>query len=203
MNFDHSDLRLSQRFGKLAEQCDDRDFTLADLLVIFGDRAHALVVLLITAPFALIPLPGLSAPFGLVVAISGLCIAFRLPMWLPKRLRDRPWPRATLKKIFATTAKFVGWFEGFVRPRLLFLCESGAMRVVAGLVIMASGLILALPLPPGTNFPPAIVGVFLSLAVLERDGVLMILGVLLFVLKILLAVSIFHYGAEFIGEMLR
>jgi hypothetical protein len=47
-------------------------------------RGVAMLLLLLALPFCVIPIPGLSIPFGIAVLLIGIRIAFRQKPWLPK-----------------------------------------------------------------------------------------------------------------------
>jgi hypothetical protein len=45
-----------------------------------------------------------------------------------------------------------------------------------GLLVFVLAIVIALP-GPGTNFPPGVAIVFMSIAIIERDGLLVMAGV--------------------------
>jgi hypothetical protein len=50
--------------------------------------------------------------------------------------------------------------------------------VLIGLVVLFMAIILILPLPPGGNFPPALACAVLGMGLVERDGVIVHLGMI-------------------------
>lgn len=186
--------RLAQEFERAAQDCKTDHIQLATLLARFGVQAHGLVVLIFSLPFLLpIPLPGLSVAFGLVIAASGVGLVFGLPIWLPKWIANRPLPGHTLEHIFSAGSRILRKIEPYVGPRFEVLVDETWVHVLAGLMILLSGLFLFLPLPPGTNFPPALVCVSLALGLLERDGLVILIGMFLFVTFCLLGAYLFEY----------
>ena len=65
--------------------------------------------------------------------------------------------------------------ERLARPRLLFLTGRAA-TVGVGLVVLFMAIVLILPLPPGGNFPPALACAVLGLGLAERDGIIVMIG---------------------------
>jgi hypothetical protein len=57
-----------------------------------------------------------------------------------------------------------------LKPRLLWLTDAPLLRQLHSFVILLASLVLLLPLPPGTNFPPALCIVIMAGGLLERDG---------------------------------
>jgi hypothetical protein len=47
-----------------------------------------------------------------------------------------------------------------------------------GLVVLVMAVVLILPLPPGGNFPPAVACAVLGMGLAERDGVIVLLGMI-------------------------
>jgi hypothetical protein len=160
----------------------------------FGIDSHALVVLFLSLPFLTpIPLPGLSLVLGTVIALSGVAIILGKPIWLPHFVGKQKISGHLLEKIFSTGSRVLLKFEHLIRPRMDNLLGGKLGRLLSGLLIFFSGVILALPLPPGTNFPPALICVILALGLLERDRLLTFLGLSLFIAKIVLAMNLVNY----------
>jgi hypothetical protein len=196
-------LRLSDQFHALALECETEVLTVREFISALGVRGHAFVALLLSIPFVLpVPVPGLSVFFGVVVAVSGLGISFGFALWLPEWMMRKSLPGRPLAKVFRASAAMMKKIEHIVRPRLFPISESPGFRIAAGILIALSGLVLALPLPPGTNFPPASVCVLLALGVLERDGLLLIAGFITFLLKITLITSLIVYGKQILEAWL-
>jgi len=192
---EHVKIRLSDQFRALALECEQEVLTMRELITALGIRGHGFIALLFSIPFILpIPLPGLSMVFGLFVFVSGLGVTFGFGLWLPNWWMRRTLPGYFLSRVFRTAAKLMQKIEKILRPRLFFLSDSVWMRAACGLLIALAGFILALPLPPGTNFPPAIVSVLLALGILERDGLFLIAGIGAFVINLSVIVGLLIYA---------
>jgi hypothetical protein len=186
--------RLSYKFLQLAKQCHEHEISLATLVAKFGVDSHALVVLFLSLPFLTpIPLPGLSLVLGTVIALSGLAIALGKPIWLPQFIGTRKISGSILEKIFLAGSRVLQKFEHLIKSRMENYLGGHVGRILSGVLIFLSGIILALPLPPGTNFPPALICVVLALGLLERDRLLTFFGTILFAGKITLALNLVTY----------
>ncbi len=199
----HVKARLSDQFVELAVECEQEILTVGELVEALGVRGHAFLALLFSVPFVVpVPIPGLSVPFGVVLAIAGFGVSFGFGLWLPRWLMRRSLPGFFLSKIFRKSAGLLRKTEKIVKPRLFVLSDSPVARVIAGILIAISGLILALPLPPGTNFPPAAVGVLLSIGILERDGALLLAGLGVFILNITVFAGLFYFAGPWLMQWL-
>lgn len=192
---ENSKSRLSDQFLALALECEQEVLTVHELIGALGLRGNAFIVLLFSTPFCLpVPLPGLSVILGFFIFICGLGISFGFSLWLPPWLMRRSLPGKILARSFRASASLMRRMERIIRPRLISLGEAPPVRFLVGLLIATSGFLLALPLPPGTNFPPASVCLLLSLGVLEKDGVLLLAGFASFFLQIAAIVGLFIYA---------
>lgn len=176
--------RLSADLARVLDAFAHRDVTLGEIIALMQQRAYNFVLLLIAIPFATpIPLPGLSTPFGLIIAFTGFRIACGMKPWLPDRMMRTTLPAKWLPRMFRAARKLVAWLEKFLRPEMSWLVKPPLFRQIHGGMIMVSGLLLLLPLPiPMTNFFPALAVVLLSCAMLESDGRFSIAGTTVFLL---------------------
>ena len=151
--------------------------TVDELQAALKGRGVAMLLLLLALPFCLVPVPGLSTPFGIAVLLIGIRIAFLQKPWLPKFIRQRRISAPRLVKVLSGGIRFAKLMEKVVKPRMHFLHSwPGAMNLI-GLGIAAGGLLLLLPLPiPFSNMVPAWAVVLLTAGMMERDGLVVLLG---------------------------
>lgn len=197
--------RLSTEFRQIESLCDEEvPVTLGYVLNHLEHRGHALFTLFLAGPFLIpLPLPGLSVPFGIFIAFFAFAMAFEKKPFLPKMWLLREIPKPTLRKFSQYAQKFFRKFEALFRPRLVWLIDSRAARFVIALLIALGGILLALPLPPGTNSPPSAVIIALSIGYLERDGLLILLGYFLFLLNIVFFAALGIYGYEGVMKLIH
>jgi len=196
-------IRLSEQFLALALECEQEVLTVIELVRALGVRGHAFMVLILSTPFILpVPMPGLSMAIGIFIMFAGFGIAFGWSIWLPKWLMRRSLPGHVLARAFRSGARFIQKTEKILKPRWLVFSDNTMIQAVAGVLISISGLVLALPLPPGTNFPPATVIILLSLGILERDGVFLLAGLTAFLLKSAAIVGLFVYARPWVMQWL-
>lgn len=134
-------------------------------------RGYALLILIFAFPFLLpIPIPGLSIPFGVVIALFGLRMMLAQKPWLPESILRLKLHYKTLSLLVEKGVWLAAKVEKVLRPRLLFLSAGHFHFRVFGLFFFCMAALLALPMPPGTNFPPAFAITLLCLGMMERDG---------------------------------
>lgn len=80
---------LSSDLAALRLSSAGRSMTVDELQAALKGRGVAMLLLLLALPFCLVPVPGLSTPFGLAVLLIGIRIMFRQKPWLPKFIRQR------------------------------------------------------------------------------------------------------------------
>ncbi len=152
-----------------------RPGTLARLRDSLGRRGLAAFLFLL-GTLAMVPLPpGGSIVFGVpVIIVSVQMILQRQVLWLPRRLLERPLSERHLDILEQKILPLLQRAEGYVRPRYWFLPE-GSAQALTGLLCIMLAILLMLPIPFG-NFPAALGIALLALALLQRDGLLLLIA---------------------------
>ena len=169
-------VRLSDELQAWIER--DEPSTLGSLVDVFGNRAFAIVfVMLLGVPALPLPTGGATHLFELIAVVLALqLILGREQIALPAR-----WRRVEL----ATGGRFVRGLlrvirrlERMSRPRARFLFGHRLTNVVFGLLVMA-GSIVAFLAPPFTGLDtlPALGVVLVALGVLLEDLLVVVVGV--------------------------
>ena len=174
--------KLSEDLAQLQTQTAERSVTLREVLTILGGRGYSLLLILLALPFATpIPLPGLSTPFGLAIALISLRLTLGQRPWLPKRLQRRVLPSGFFTRLLAFSSRLIRIFEKVMRPRIVFVTEAARVRQLHALFMFLAALGLLLPLPiPFTNSFPAWVILLMAGGLLERDGVCVLAAYVVF-----------------------
>lgn len=171
---DDKELPLSAVLLDIAAHGEPR-ISIAELMQKFGGRAIG-ALLFIFGLACMLPLPpGATTIFGipLLLLAPQLVIGAAAP-WLPERVKARTLSAADLKKGLPKVIPTLQKVEAISRPRLVFLFGSVGERVL-GLVCTALALVLILPIPGG-NILPAMAVSALSFALIQRDGLIALLG---------------------------
>ncbi len=167
--------RLSTALTRIAASVAGDRITLGDLLGALQGRAYGALMLVFAFPNILPSPPGLAAVLGLpLVVLSALLLAGREP-WLPAFIARRGLATATFRTMVDRGIPWIARAERLLRLRLPALTSAPAQRLV-GLLCLLLSLVLMLPVPFG-NLAPSLAICVLSLALLERDGVWLIAGV--------------------------
>jgi hypothetical protein len=151
------------------------------ILEILSGKGRLVILILLTLPFCLpLPLPGMSVPFGLLIAFFGVRMAFGKGIWLPQRILSKKIKTHLLKKIVTKTLWLVKKMQVLTHPRLYWMCFHPVMKVVNGIVIAILGVALAIPIPiPFSNITAAWAIFILSFGIMEDDGLFILIGYLL------------------------
>ncbi|MBC8108719.1 MAG: exopolysaccharide biosynthesis protein [Anaerolineae bacterium] len=167
---------LSSDLDAVLKHADGKTVTIGQIMDVLADRGHGVLIFLLSAPFLINPIPGLSTAFGFAIGILGLCVTFSLRPWLPNFIKRRTLTHDKLTKLIHGVERVLKKVERFAKPRLELFAHK-KMRWLCGLSLMSLAFLLALPIPiPFNNVPPAIPLVILSFGMLERDGLLILIG---------------------------
>jgi hypothetical protein len=155
--------------------CKHDTISVDELMTRFGGRALG-ALLLVFGLLCSLPLPpGGTTVFGapLVLLAPQLMFGRRSP-WLPAKVRKRSIETRSLKKGLERVLPWLKRIEAVSRPRLSVLF-SGVGQLMIGLVCTVFAIVLILPIPLGNMLPAAAVSV-LSLSLVQRDGLLALVG---------------------------
>lgn len=193
--------RLSAELLAFAESIKQTDVSLGELMVQLEGRVYTFLLVILSLPFCQpVALPGLSTPFGIVIALLGLRFTFRKNPWLPARLLALRIPKKVFPVILQASAKLLTLLEKLLHPRLTWIFDWKGTQVLAGLTIFSCGLLLLLPLPiPFSNMLPALTIVLVASAFSERDGAILALGGAVFCATLAFFAAIFLGGIEVAG----
>ncbi len=181
-----------------ADSLEGDSLTINYLLSRTSGQGIFLTVILLTLPFLVPVLPGMSTPFGVAIfylALRGILgKSGRLPSWVG----DRTFCKKRFDKLVSGAFKILKMLEKLAKPRFSWWLMLPGIRLFNWVMIGFLAFLLALPLPvPGTNTIPAYALLLMAAAVMERDGVLVWLGYLLSLCSLIWIV-----GAVFLGEQL-
>ena len=156
----------------------EAELTLGLLFDHMRERAFGVLLLLLALPCCLpfvYLLPQIVAlPMILICAQMALG---RSAPWLPERLRKRVVPVASLADVVRRAKKYLGFFERLAHQRMSFVTSEVGSRVVGALLLIPTTSILV-PLPL-TNTLPGIAVAIVSVGLIERDGLMVIGGLVL------------------------
>ena len=151
---------------------------LGDVIDRLDDRAFGFLLLLLALPCCVPFVWGIPQIVALpMLALTGQMAAGRHHPWLPRKLHERPFSIPAFQNVVTRSAQYVGWVERIATPRLRPVTSHLATRFVGALLLIPTASILV-PLP-STNTIPGIGVAIASLGLIERDGVLVILGLLI------------------------
>jgi hypothetical protein len=180
---------LEDRLLLLQHTADKHDsVSIKKILEILSGKGRLLILMLLALPFCLpIPLPGMSIPFGLLIAFFGIRMAFGQGIWLPQKILSKKVKTSHVKKIAHKTLKLVRKMQAWTHPRLQWMCVHPIMKVINGIVICLVGLALAIPIPiPFSNITAAWSIFIICFGIIEDDGVFTLIGYLMFLITIVI-----------------
>jgi hypothetical protein len=178
--------RLSEELVALEKKSREQSINLGDVIFLLDERAHTFLLLLLSLPFVQpIPLPGLSTPFGVAIALLGISFLVGQKPWMPRRLLKTQLPEIFLAPALEGMRRLARIMEVLLRPRMLFLATNPTMQRLEGVCILVCGVLLSLPLPiPFSNMLPAITVITFACSTLGKDGLFYTGGIFCFAITV-------------------
>lgn len=167
---------------------DSEKVSVKEIIDALDARSFGLATLMFALPSVVPMPPGVPTVVGIcLLIVSFQMVIGREDLWLPGILSKRTFDRKSLVKAFEGLAPRLQGIERIAKPRLLFMTgRTGAVMI--GIIVLIMAIVLILPLPPGGNFPPALACAVLGMGLAQRDGVIVLIGLVVSVVA-LVAVS--------------
>lgn len=192
----------SAALARLAETARSRGgLTIGDALASAGEASFGFVMLMLALP-ALIPIPG---PFGMVFGSALAIVALQFAvgggsLWLPPILRNREVSASAFAALQRHADPIVRRIERIIRPGRLKALTGPALPYVLALPVFALAIAIALPIPFGNILPVTAVCV-IAIGLIERDGLMVLLGISLTLLALLATAVLLHGTASFMSTL--
>jgi hypothetical protein len=163
-------------FGDLRDALDDRGFGILLLIFAFPNMIAANI-------------PLVSSVLGLPLVLLAAQLTYgRHKPWFPDWLTDRSFPRGKFTAVMERALPYLERTEKLFRPRLPYLVSWTAERII-GLFVLILAIILALPIPFGNWLPALSISIF-GLALVEKDGLAVLVGVAVGVVSLIVVAAV-------------
>jgi len=150
--------------------------TVDEILQTLRQQAFALLVVVLGLPNCLPMPPPIPLICGFVLAFVALQMALgRQAPWLPRQLLRKSVARADVSRAVERAMPVLRRLERMSRPRLQFFATQPGMRAM-GLVLLVVALGLLVSAPFIGQIPLGLAACLIGLGLVERDGIVIILG---------------------------
>ncbi|MEH6565239.1 MAG: exopolysaccharide biosynthesis protein [Halopseudomonas sp.] len=159
---------------------DDQRLSMRQVVESMGSRSFGPLLLLIgmTLFSPLSGIPGMAIFAGFfVMLIAVQMLLGRKSFWLPAFILDRSVPQDKLSKAINWVKPIARRIDNLIKPRLNFMLHPSSTYLIAGLCVTVAACLPFLELVP---FSSSIVGLalaILGLALVARDGLLVLIAV--------------------------
>lgn len=170
------------------------------------ERGFGILMVLFVIPCCLpVPVPpGVPLIFSIPIMFLSVQMFMGLDSpWLPKWLAKKSFKRSSLAYMVEKAAPILRKIEILLRPRLPFASTRKGERVI-GFMIFFLSLVIALPLPiPFSNFIPGIGILVMSLGLLSKDGLVIILGMIMGLFGASLVLAAVVFGVKVVDGIIQ
>lgn len=153
-----------------------------------------------------------SLPVGIPIpVISGLTaiplIMFAVQMirgmdspWLPQWIAQKRVKRTTIAMMIEKAAPYLKRVERLMRPRFSFASSHFGEKII-GIFALVFSISILLPLPL-SNFIPAVGVLLMALGLLSKDGITIILGMIVGTIGVSITILIVMIGQRAVMELI-
>jgi hypothetical protein len=184
---------LTQLLERLKHNIDPGDHvSVGTMLEAIGRRSFGPILLfcglLPASPLSGIPgLPSVIALLVLIVIIQ--LLTGHHHFWLPEWLLRRTVPKDKFCKALDFLQKPAHWVDRLLHPRLEYLTEGPAVYIIALICAIIALIMPPLELVPFANTSSGIALSIFGLALISHDGLLALLGFIIFIASLILGAS--------------
>jgi hypothetical protein len=183
---------LSMLLEEYAVSLTQAEVSVGDIADLLGSRSTGGLLLVFALPVALpIPMPGISAVFGVILVLLSIQLAMGLShVWIPGFLSRQCIPADKFKHIVDVSVPILRRMERAVWPRWQSLIPDW-IKIPVGMTCIVLSLVVMLPIPFGNVVPSFAIALF-ALALIQQDGVVLAIGfaTTLFALALTVAATI-------------
>lgn len=162
------------------EDCDQNKVTIGALLDMFGDRSFGPVIVLLGLLVSVPPLggiPGLPIVVGAILLLFSLQIVFGARhIWMPQFVQEQGIECSKLENAQGRVKPWLQRIDRMITERLTWATGKIATYGAALAVSLLSLLMIPLELVPFAVAAPGMAIVLFGLALVARDGALMLAG---------------------------
>lgn len=179
--------KTSQTLQELHDSfADDEPILLKEVLKRLDGRAFGILLFALAVPNCIPNIPGISTIFGALLIAPALQMIFGAgQVWLPRQVREMQIQPISLRTGIEKSIPILQKMEKLFQPRLEFLTTK-PFTIILGIEVFILSLILLLPIP-FANMLPGFAIAFMALGLLQKDGLLIILSNLLFLISLIIA----------------
>ena len=187
------DRKTSEIFQFLLDEAlTQHKITIAEFIEHLGYRVYGLGILIFALP-SIVPIaviPGVAALFSVPIFFLSIQLIFakKIPLF-PSWLKNKTINTAHLKKLFHYAIPYLQRIEKLIKPRYLFF-SSSIGKVILGILIAWLSILLMLPIPLSNMIFGGLIAL-LALGLIERDGIILCVGLILGFITVVLYMKVF------------
>jgi hypothetical protein len=179
---------LSEKVKKIISKIPDRNITLSEIINLLGNDGLLLFASILSIIFLIpVSIPGFSTVFGIFIFFIGISNLINKSLWLPYSIKNKTFPGEKLRIVLNNGLKWIRFLEKISKPyRISFLIGNKTVSKINSLLILFGSVLLMLPfgLVPFSNTLPALTILLITVGILQKDGIIIILGYLSILLNL-------------------
>ena len=204
VEFEDTGKSTSDTLEHILQNIKADQITLREIMSLMGEQGLLLICALLSLPFLFpVSIPGVSTVFGAGIVLIAFAITINRLPWLPDFIADKKLDSQKLVPVLQRGVNFLRRMDRYLKPRITLMTTGVLINRINGLALMASGILLMMPLGliPFSNTLPGVATLLLACGISQRDGLLVVLGYGMIVATVLYF-AVLAYGAYMAGQAL-
>lgn len=192
----------SKLLNKIYTKNTDDNIKIGVLLKSIDTGGFALLILIFSLLLVIPTPPPIATIAGVIIMFFSFQMVIGLhEVWLPKFITEKSIQRKTLALIIEKSSIYLYKLERFTRRRLTFMNSVIAERII-GMVIFILATITLTPII-FANSVPGVAIIMISFGLLNKDGLIIIIGFLIGLLSIFVVWAMVVFGKTIVLKIIE
>ena len=171
---------LSEKIKKIINKIPERNLTLSEIVNLLGNDGLLLLSALLSIVFLIpVSIPGFSTVFGVIIFFIGWSHLLNKSLWIPSNMKTKTLSAEKLRTSLKKGLKWFHFLEKISTPhRFIIVINNKVAHKINGFLVLVGSVFLMIPLGlmPFSNTLPALIILFLSIGIIQKDGIIILLG---------------------------
>ena len=171
---------LSEKIKKIINKIPERNLTLSEIVNLLGNDGLLLLSALLSIVFLIpVSIPGFSTVFGVIIFFIGWSHLLNKSLWIPSNMKTKTLSAEKLRTSLKIGLKWFHFLEKISTPnRFIIVINNKVAHKINGFLVLVGSVFLMIPLGlmPFSNTLPALIILFLSIGIIQKDGIIILLG---------------------------
>lgn len=171
---------LCEKIIIIIDKIPERNLKLVEIVNLLGDDGLLFLAALLSIVFLIpVSIPGFSTVFGVIIFFIAWSHLLNKRLWIPGNMKTKTLSAEKLRAALNKGLKWFHYLEKISTPhRFNIMIHNKVLNKINGFLLLFGSVLLMIPfgIMPFSNTLPALIILFLSIGIIQKDGLIILLG---------------------------